>query len=160
MNLKNKFISNVLVMFSQTKLSVLTLSFIFFSSNIFAVSNSFESQTTELKVDPRVKIVTMTAAYGAVGGAIVGLASNAFGAKPRNISIGASLGLYAGIGIGLFIVFSPKTYHEKPSDEDYDSIHRKRGFLEMDKDKNFALSMPEINFSDKNLEANLLTLNF
>ena len=74
--------------------------------------------------DPRVKVVLLTSAYGAVGGAVVGLATTAFGAKSRNILMGASLGLYAGIGIGLFMVFGPRPvdyYRSGPASDDYDA---------------------------------------
>ncbi len=46
------------------------------------------------------------AGYGAGGGALLGLASMAFGSKPITIAQGASLGLYAGLIFGSYIVFT------------------------------------------------------
>lgn len=50
-------------------------------------------------------------AYGTAGGAVVGLVSLAFNEDPKgnamNIAKGASLGLYAGIGWGLYRVYGP-----------------------------------------------------
>ena len=67
---------------------------------------------TEAKaLDPRVKaLITMTG-YGTVGGALLGLASQlAFDTGGRSISQGASLGLYAGMIFGGYVVGS---YHIK-----------------------------------------------
>lgn len=54
--------------------------------------------------------------YGTLIGAGVGLASLVFEKKPNesysNIARGASLGLYAGIGVGLFMVNNPSTTTE------------------------------------------------
>lgn len=57
-------------------------------------------------MDSRVKVVSSVAAYGTVGGALLGLASLPFGAKGRSVAVGASLGLYAGLLFGGFIVLS------------------------------------------------------
>lgn len=48
--------------------------------------------------------------YGAAGGAILGAASLAFGGSSRNIAQGASLGLYAGILFGTYVLVS---HHQK-----------------------------------------------
>jgi len=51
-------------------------------------------------------------AYGTLAGAAVGLASLAItenpGGKINNVARGASLGLYAGIGIGIYLVNNPE----------------------------------------------------
>ena len=44
--------------------------------------------------------------YGAAGGALLGLASMAFGNSTRAVAQGASLGLYAGIIFGTYILVS------------------------------------------------------
>jgi hypothetical protein len=49
--------------------------------------------------------MTMTA-YGAAGGALLGFATMAFGNSSRAIAQGASLGLYAGIIFGSYILIS------------------------------------------------------
>lgn len=54
--------------------------------------------------------------YGTLIGAGIGLASLVFEKKPNesysNIARGASLGLYAGIGVGLFMVNNPSSSGE------------------------------------------------
>ena len=60
----------------------------------------------QAEMDPRVKVVTSMAVYGTVGGAFLGTASLAFGTDVRTIFIGGSLGLYAGILFGSYIVLS------------------------------------------------------
>ena len=46
------------------------------------------------------------ASYGVVGGALLGTASLAFGSGGRSIAKGASLGLYAGIIFGSYIILN------------------------------------------------------
>lgn len=53
--------------------------------------------------------MTITA-YGTAGGALMGAASMAFGGTTRNIAQGASLGLYAGILFGAYVLVS---HHNK-----------------------------------------------
>jgi hypothetical protein len=48
--------------------------------------------------------------YGAAGGALLGAASTAFGTSTRAIAQGASLGLYAGILFGSYVLIS---HHNK-----------------------------------------------
>ncbi len=58
------------------------------------------------QVNPRWKALGAMTAYGAAGGALLGTASLAFGSSGRAIFKGASLGLYAGIIFGSYIVIS------------------------------------------------------
>lgn len=62
-------------------------------------------------------------AYGAAGGAIIGLASVALSEDPDankgNIARGASLGLYAGIGLGLYSIYGA----HKSTEADYAKNH-------------------------------------
>ena len=57
-------------------------------------------------MDAKMKALGMIALYGTIGGALLGTASLAFGTKPRAIFQGASLGLYAGLIFGSYIVIS------------------------------------------------------
>ena len=66
---------------------------------ISAPAKSFE-------VDPRVKTFLVMNAYGAVGGFLLGSATLAFDAPGRAPFIGASLGLYAGLLFGGYVVVS------------------------------------------------------
>ena len=74
----------------------LTIIFVFFSS-------SFEASASS---QAKAKAMISMAAYGTAGGALLGFASMAFGTKPINIARGASLGLYAGILFGAYVVLS------------------------------------------------------
>lgn len=62
------------------------------------------SPRSEAQMDPKVKTVAVMSAYGTVGGALLGLASLAFRSSPRAIPVGASLGLYAGLLFGSYVV--------------------------------------------------------
>lgn len=52
----------------------------------------------------RMKIVARSAIYGFGGGLVVGLASQVFKKKAKNIFLFGSLGLYAGIFIGIYVL--------------------------------------------------------
>ncbi|OUR94880.1 hypothetical protein A9Q84_17380 [Halobacteriovorax marinus] len=56
--------------------------------------------------DGRVKALGTMALYGTAGGALLGAASLAFGTSGRAVAQGASLGLYAGIVFGTYVVVS------------------------------------------------------
>lgn len=57
-------------------------------------------------MDPKAKAFAVMCAYGTVGGALLGFASMAFGSNSRAIAQGASLGLYAGIIFGSYVLTS------------------------------------------------------
>ncbi|PIS11491.1 MAG: hypothetical protein COT73_03635, partial [Bdellovibrio sp. CG10_big_fil_rev_8_21_14_0_10_47_8] len=67
----------------------------------------------QVQAADKLTVFLKSCAYGTLGGAAVGLATLAFsenpGGKINNVSRGASLGLYAGIGYGLFQIYgNPK----------------------------------------------------
>ena len=64
------------------------------------------SSVSHASVDPKLKMVVPMASYGVVGGALLGTASLAFGSGGRSIAKGASLGLYAGIIFGSYIILN------------------------------------------------------
>lgn len=75
---------------------------------------------------PKVKAFLVVSGYGAAGGALLGLASMAFGSSGRAIAQGASLGLYAGMIFGAYILMTHGEYNNnyQPYDEfqrDYDA---------------------------------------
>lgn len=73
------------------------------------------------EMDPRAKALGAMALYGTVGGALLGTASLAFGTEGRSIAKGASLGLYAGIIFGSYVVIShayKKHQRENPQPKD------------------------------------------
>lgn len=69
------------------------------------ISASFYSPKVQA-IDTKVKAILTMAAYGTVGGALLGTASLAFDTKGRSPFIGASLGLYAGLIFGSYVVVS------------------------------------------------------
>lgn len=75
----------------------------------------FRAQAAEGGLPPKAKAFLMVSAYGAGGGALLGLASMAFGTSSRAIAQGASLGLYAGIIFGTYIIISHNNRTSQPS---------------------------------------------
>jgi hypothetical protein len=75
---------------------------------IFIVINLLFGLTTPVygQMDPKLKALGSMALYGTVGGFLLGTASLAFGTEPRTIAKGASLGLYAGLLFGGYVVVS------------------------------------------------------
>lgn len=57
-------------------------------------------------LDSKTKAFIVMCTYGTVGGALLGFATMAFGTNSRAIAQGASLGLYAGIAFGSYVIFS------------------------------------------------------
>lgn len=77
---------------------LITATFVCFTLLFSSVSNA--------ALDPKLKMVATMAGYGVVGGALLGTATLAFGAGGRSIAKGASLGLYAGIIFGSYIILN------------------------------------------------------
>jgi len=72
-------------------------------SILFSFSFIFSA---EAQVSPKAKAFLTMVGYGAAGGALLGGASTAFGTSGRAIAQGASLGLYAGIIFGSYVLIS------------------------------------------------------
>jgi hypothetical protein len=83
----------------------------------------FASSETLNTTGKRGKLVAKSALYGFGGGLVVGLASQVVKRKTRNIFVCGSLGLYAGIILGLYVINSTgggKAPYEGPDTyEDY-----------------------------------------
>lgn len=76
----------------------------------------------------RVKVVAKSALYGLGGGLVVGLASQVFERKTKNIFMFGSLGMYAGILLGIYVVSTssgPRPYEGPDTYEDFS--HNKKG---------------------------------
>ncbi len=69
-------------------------------------------------LDAKGKAFLVICTYGTVGGALLGFASMAFGTNSRAIAQGASLGLYAGIAFGSYVLLSHKSNNQVPADFD------------------------------------------
>lgn len=86
------------------------LAVISFLSCISVPQNSYAESNEKLKV------FLLSCAYGTAAGALLGVASLAFsedpGAKLNQIARGASYGLYAGIGLGLYFNYGPQSQNQ------------------------------------------------
>jgi hypothetical protein len=67
-------------------------------------------QEARAEMPTRAKAFLTICGYGTAGGALLGAASTAFGTSTRAIAQGASLGLYAGILFGTYVLVS---HHQK-----------------------------------------------
>jgi hypothetical protein len=91
---------------------------------LFCAAPRVEAQTPN--VQGTLKAFVLTSTYGVLAGGLTGLASLAFykeaSEHTRNIAIGASVGLYTGILLGAYIVYSPSlstpSSPESPEEED------------------------------------------
>jgi len=70
------------------------------------VSFSLLFSSASYALDPKLKMMATMAGYGVVGGALLGTATLAFGAGGRSVAKGASLGLYAGLLFGGYILLN------------------------------------------------------
>lgn len=70
----------------------------------------FSPKQAQAEIPVKAKAFLTIVGYGAAGGAILGAASMAFGTNSRAIAQGASLGLYAGIIFGTYVLVS---HHNK-----------------------------------------------
>ncbi len=75
-------------------------------------------------MDPRAKAIGLMAVYGTVGGALLGTAALAFDADGRSVAKGASLGLYAGLIFGSYVVLSyAYQKHQKQNPQPQDNYY-------------------------------------
>ena len=77
-------------------------------------------------IDPRMKALGMMAVYGTAVGFLLGAAALAFDAPGRSPFIGASLGLYAGILFGTYVVVTyavRKHRLENPGDSEDENYY-------------------------------------
>ena len=66
----------------------------------------FSSTNTSQAVNPKTSTIIFNSIYGTVGGALLGVASLAFGGRGKYVAKGASIGLYAGLAFGVYVVAS------------------------------------------------------
>jgi hypothetical protein len=81
----------------------------YYMKNLFLVillSFALSFSSLSFASDSKLKVVGTMSAYGVVGGALLGTASMAFGSDSRSIAKGASLGLYAGLIFGSYVILS------------------------------------------------------
>lgn len=74
-------------------------------------------------MDPKVKALATMAAYGTISGALLGTASLAFGTDGRSVAIGASLGLYAGLLFGTYVIVTHEMKKGAPTHPKRDNYY-------------------------------------
>jgi hypothetical protein len=93
---------------------------------IFVIIFSLMSQLTFAQnnggMPPKTKAFLIVSGYGMAGGALLGLASMAFGEEARAIFQGASLGLYAGMLFGGYVLLAHKYKNSRPTQTYNDPI--------------------------------------
>jgi hypothetical protein len=94
---------------------------------IFVLIFSLMSQLTFAQenkggMPPKTKAFLIVSGYGMAGGALLGLASMAFGEEARAIFQGASLGLYAGMLFGGYVILAHKYKNARPAQTYNDPI--------------------------------------
>jgi len=104
----------------------------------------------------RVRIVAKSALYGFGGGLVVGLASQVFKKKAKNILLFGSLGLYAGIFLGIYVITTssgPAPYEGPDTYDDFSLNQRLKA-------PDLMASREELRTSKADLKVNLLSLDF
>jgi hypothetical protein len=102
----------------------------------------------------RVKIVAKSALYGFGGGLVVGLASQVFKKKTKNIFLFGSLGLYAGIILGVYVVSTSSGPAPYEGPDTYDDFSWNKA------EAPGALARNERRVREPDLQVNLLNLEF
>ena len=96
--------------------------FIFLLIAIF-IGFGFNQAEARSSTTRKAIVVGKAALYGLGGGLVIGLASQVISKNTRNIFIGGSLGMYAGIATGLYLVLTagsgPKEYEGPDTCEDF-----------------------------------------
>jgi hypothetical protein len=96
-------------------MSVMKKAVIILSLSLFCFTANIEN--AQAQVPPKAKAFLVICSYGTVGGALLGFATLAFGTSSRAIAQGASLGLYAGIIFGSYVITSHETTKDAPVEE-------------------------------------------
>tara|TARA_Y100000780_G_scaffold214108_1_gene215456 strand:+ start:5103 stop:5609 length:507 start_codon:yes stop_codon:yes gene_type:complete len=130
----------------------------------------FSLSKVHAQIDPRAKAIGTMAVYGTVGGALLGTASLAFGTDGRSVAKGASLGLYAGLVFGSYVVLSyayrkhqrqnpqpqdnyypgvDSPYEQGPGGSDQSSLNKSKGWnpqeaLKLEAQRDIASTGPSV----------------
>jgi hypothetical protein len=92
------------------KIKILLLIFSFFT---------FQNVRADLGDD--LKTLGLSSLYGTIGGTLAGVAVMAVGGNSQSVLKGASIGLYAGIGIGGYFIVKDKISAPKPEGQTFPS---------------------------------------
>ncbi|MGZ3712934.1 MAG: hypothetical protein ACXVBE_14315 [Bdellovibrionota bacterium] len=112
----------------------------------------------------RAKVVAKAAIFGFGGGLVVGLASQVFKKKSKNVFLFGSLGMYAGILLGLYVISTTRTpapYQGPDTYEDFSYLDRKISPISSVGTTVMAKSSQDISApSADKLQVNFLNLSF
>lgn len=86
---------------------------------LFLIASLFFFQNVRADLGGDLKTLGLSSLYGAIGGTLVGVAAMAIGGNSKNIAKGASIGLYAGLGIGGYFVVKDNLAPKGPAGEGY-----------------------------------------
>jgi hypothetical protein len=95
--------------------------------NIARAAAAAEEPSASSVTSKRLKIVAKSALYGFGGGLVVGLASQVFKKNTKNIFMFGSLGMYAGILLGIYVISTsagPAPYEGPDTYEDFSSYNK------------------------------------
>jgi hypothetical protein len=87
----------------------------------------FRPEQAQAQMPVKARAFLTIVGYGAAGGAILGLASMAFGQSTRTVAQGASLGLYAGIIFGTYVLVSHHNMRHGSYDDSNSPYSNSRG---------------------------------
>jgi hypothetical protein len=121
-------------------------------------SRAFAASEGLTATGKRAKVVGKAALYGTGGGLVVGLASQVFKRKTKNIFVFGSLGLYAGIILGIYVVSTssePTPYEGPDTYEDYGDFSR------LKPENKMGHTFSDLALAQKpSVQVNFLNLNF
>lgn len=109
------------------KLGIFSLTLALAAGSLFVPQSALAQGTsTDTRPQNKTREFMLSATYGALAGALVGGASLAFSDRPgdnlNKVARGASLGLYAGILLGLYVVYGSRG-GGGDDDDDYAKMH-------------------------------------
>ena len=107
--------NNPKVLYPLNMTKILPAILMTFALTLLPLRAAFAQDDSGGALPPKAKAFLMVSAYGAGSGAILGLASMAFGTSSRAIAQGASLGLYTGLIFGTYIIISHNNRTAQPS---------------------------------------------
>jgi hypothetical protein len=105
----------------------------------------------------RARIVARSALYGFGGGLVVGLASQVFKKKAKNILLFGSIGLYAGIALGVYVITTSSTPAPYEGPDTYDDFSQN---LAPTKAPDLMASRDSVKAAKADLKVSLLNLEF
>lgn len=139
---------------------------------VFTIFLSSPSHAAAPKFNPKTKAFLLMTAYGTVGGFLLGTASLAFDTPGRAPFLGASLGLYAGLAFGGYVLVShyvekdrklnPHKYIDEGGPGDYGELpNQMLNQYQYEQDRNDIRTINQINHGKgQSFYFNLLNSSF